>query len=401
MGKTTIQVTMFGGFQMTGPKGVLDDDIIRSDQITKLLTYILLNHKKNITIQELGDALWEDDESDNRAGALKNLMYRLRNTLKKNLGEEDYILTGRGTYYWNPDIPIWLDCEEFDSWYTKGKMASGEEQMECCQNAVQMYKGTLLPKMSLEHWTISLSTYYHSHYLSLIKIVAEIHYKNKQYEEMEAACKRAISLDSLDEELHYLMIQSLEAQGKNKLALEHYSKAVDILYENLGVRPSRKLQEAYERLLKETNEQELDLGTIQQDLLEASRPEGVFVCEYGIFREIYRLQARQAQHFGMSVYVALVTLEPPGKLEPGSEEYLLSLKKGMEHLGDTLRCLRAGDVASKYSGAQYVILLPTCTYETGKMVIERLLARFFDTQKWSRYSVHYSLSEIGMAGMTV
>ena len=34
---------------------------------------------------------------------------------------------------------------------------------------------------------------------------------------MEAACKRAISLDSLDEELHYLMIQSLEAQGKNKL----------------------------------------------------------------------------------------------------------------------------------------------------------------------------------------
>ena len=70
------------------------------------------------------------------------------------------------------------------------------------------------------------------------------------------------------------------------------------------------------RLLKETNEQELDLGTIQQDLLEASRPEGVFVCEYGIFREIYRLQARQAQRFGMSVYVALVTLEPPGNWSP-------------------------------------------------------------------------------------
>ena len=103
----------------------------------------------------------------------------------------------------------------------------------------------------------------------------------------------------------------------------------------------------------------------------------------------------------MSVYVALVTLDPPGKLEPGSEEYLLSLKKGMEHLGDPLKCLRAGDVASKYSGAQYVILLPTCTYETGKMVVERLMTRFFDTPKWSRYSVHYSLSEIGMAGMMV
>ena len=76
-----------------------------------------------------------------------------------------------------------------------------------------------------------------------------------------------------------------------------------------------------------------------------------------------------------------------GKLEPGSEEYLLSLKKRMEHLGVTLRCLRAGDVASKYSGAQYVILLPTCTYETGKMVIERLLTRFFDTPKVEPFSV--------------
>ena len=83
---------------------------------------------------------------DNRAGALKNLMYRLRNTLKKNLGEEDYILTGRGTYYWNPDIPIWLDCEEFDSWYTKERWHPVRNRWNVTKMQCRCIKAHFFPK---------------------------------------------------------------------------------------------------------------------------------------------------------------------------------------------------------------------------------------------------------------
>lgn len=392
-----IDITMFGNFQMRGPQGFLSEEIIHSEKISKLLIYLLYNHKKKVTVQELSDVLWGDTDGKDQAGALKNLMYRLRGMLKDKIGEDNYILSGRGIYFWNPEIELRMDSEEFERFYREGNQAEGQEQLDLFEKALNLYSGKLLTNLESEHWVIAPSTYYHSRYMSMVKKAALILHKEGQYAQMQAICEKAISMDSLEEELHYLLIISLKEQRLTKLALEHYAKAVDILYENLGIRPSGKLQEIYEDLLKETNEKELDLSTIQRDLLEATKPEGVFICEYGIFREIYRLQARQAQRYGMSVYVSLITLETPIDIKPDNDAYLGVLKAGMDHLCESLHCLRAGDVASKYSGAQYVILLPTCTYETGKMVMERIMSKFFSKSHWSRYSIRYSLDEISMA----
>lgn len=397
MNKNLIQVVMFGRFELRVDDKSMSAEDIHSDQITKLLAYILINHTKKITVQELSDILWDEEDSSNRAGALKNLMYRMRTTLRKYLGDHNFILTGRGTYCWNEEIGVQLDCEIFEKFCHKGNQLSGMEQLKQFEKAQELYQGSLLPILASEHWVIPLATYYHSDYLVLTKKVAHLYAEYGKAEEMEAICRKAIGLEPLDEELHYLLIVSLAKQGKNKMGIKQYTEAVDILYENLGIRPSKKLQKIYEELLKETNEQELDLGTIQQDLLEATKPEGVFICEYGIFREIYRLQARQAQRLGMSVYISLLTLEPPVYIEKGSDEYLAALKEGMSHVEKSLKCLRAGDVASKYSGAQYVILLPTCTFETGKMVVERVMDKFFNRKKWGRYSIRYSLDEIGVS----
>ena len=106
-----LHVKMFGDFQVTDGKNILNDDNIRSVMVTRLLTYFLNNRNRMIQVQELGDLLWNEDETDNQVGALKNLMYRLRNIMKKVLGSSDYILTGRGSYYWNPDVTVKVDCD--------------------------------------------------------------------------------------------------------------------------------------------------------------------------------------------------------------------------------------------------------------------------------------------------
>lgn len=71
---------------MEGMSARLDEDTFHSEMMTKLLVYILCYRKKEMPIQELTEALWDEDESDNPTGALKNLMYRLRNLLKKTWG---------------------------------------------------------------------------------------------------------------------------------------------------------------------------------------------------------------------------------------------------------------------------------------------------------------------------
>lgn len=78
-----LQVQMFGEFLITNHESVLNTEVIRSEMLTRLLTYMICNRKKSMTVQELTDFLWAEKESDNPAGALKNLMYRLRSLLKK------------------------------------------------------------------------------------------------------------------------------------------------------------------------------------------------------------------------------------------------------------------------------------------------------------------------------
>ena len=80
---------------------ILDDSRIKSD---KLLSYIISHWNSNISVGELSDALWNDEESDNPANALKNLVYRARSILKKNFGQIEFIKTGRGYYSWNRDM---------------------------------------------------------------------------------------------------------------------------------------------------------------------------------------------------------------------------------------------------------------------------------------------------------
>lgn len=105
------------------------------------------------------------------------------------------------------------------------------------------------------------------------------------------SARQASALDGLDEGLHTLIVRSLLRQGRDTAALAHYEKATDLLYRNLGVRPSEELRALYIEIMSTEKTLETDLGVIMGDLKEpASRP-GAFVCEYGFFKEAYRLEA--------------------------------------------------------------------------------------------------------------
>ena len=76
------------------------------------------------------------------------------------------------------------------------------------------------------------------------------------------------------------------------------------------------------------------------------------------------------------------------------------LKRAMDHVKDAFGCLRAGDVVARYSGSQYVVLLPTCTYESGKMVLKRIEDNFYNSGKWKKFSIRSSLEEINFGDIS-
>ena len=188
---------------------------------------------------------------------------------------------------------------------------------------------------------------------------------------MTALCCRASDLDLLDESLHILVIRSLVGQGKDAAALDRYEKATDLLYRSLGVTPSAELRDLYTAIMDTEKSMETDLAVIQQSLKETATRPGAFVCEYGFFREAYRLEARRAARNGTCVHLALLTVSLPG----GGMPELGVLNTTMDQLLAVLSGgLRRGDVVSRYSGSQYVVMLPAANFEDSTMVMERIIS---------------------------
>lgn len=391
-----LNVRMFGEFRISNEDGMLNTESIRSEMLTRLLTYMLCHRKQRLTAQELIDVLWSENESENPTGALKNLMYRLRNCLKQVWGDYEFILTGKGIYKWNPEIILHVDTEKFE--YCCKSMINAEnveEQLLIGKKAIELYQGVFLPKLSEEYWVTSMATYYHSMYLDIVKKLVKLMGKEKRYSEVEEICQKALKTDSLDEEIHCSMLRALIANNKQNLASEHYKRTSKYLYDVLGVRPSREMQDIYEKLQQIQHNHESNIDVIKEELKEQKLPSGAFLCEYGVFRKIYIFESRSGKRMGISVHLALISLYPNFQISKEDKNYLSIIKEGMEVLKTTLlNCMRSSDIICKYSVNQFLVMLPACKYEDAKMVIGRVKEQFYKMEKTNKVILQYSVGEI-------
>ncbi|MGL4284376.1 diguanylate cyclase domain-containing protein [Eubacterium aggregans] len=70
-----------------------------------------------------------------------------------------------------------------------------------------------------------------------------------------------------------------------------------------------------------------------------------------------------------------------------SPAYLGIINDGMDALEEVLLgSLRSGDVISRYSGSQFIVRLPTCQYETAKIVMERIKTNYYNTKKSPKHA---------------
>ena len=146
-------IRTLGKFQIKNEEHTLNEDDIRSSKLTNLLGYLLIHRNQSVTIDELAEALWLEDETENPAGALKNLMYRLRTLLKKHFGETEFILTRQGSYHFNPELEVRVDAEQFEQMLEgiKQKQMKEEEAILELNTALALYQGDFMQKNTEMH----------------------------------------------------------------------------------------------------------------------------------------------------------------------------------------------------------------------------------------------------------
>lgn len=342
------------------------------------LQYLCVYHDRTISQEELIDAILGDEGDGDPTAVLKNNLYRSRLFLEK-LGIEnakELLRYRQGVYSWAPEVNILLDVELFDELYDRFYADEENPDMEAGNEALQLYTGDFLASASGSLWTLSIRTYYHGRFLKLARDMAEAAYEQGDLDGSMKLCRMVTATDPYDEDSQLLMMKLLNATGQTKAAVKHYEVVRSMFMEQLGVSPSQALADYYSTLNRTDEPRELDLRVIRGQLLEEGDVSGAFFCEYAVFQNIYRLIARSAARTGQAIQLAMTVI---GDLEGNP----LAPKRCAEVMGDFHRfiqqILRSGDVFTRYSRDQFLIMLPSSSHENAGMALERVLKGFRTT----------------------
>ena len=220
-----IHVNFFGGMEIISSKGTLTGEDIKADQCYLLLAYLILNHKKNFTVDTLAEIICPYDELDSPYKVVNNIVYRLRRTLSV-IGLDKLVIGKNGTFQINPNFNIHTDFDRFEDACIQLKTEENPDmRYSLYHSAVDMYKGQLLPRCEHELWLMQLSMYYQSLYLQITKGYVRLKMECKDYILAQKTAIDALRFDPKDSELNMYAILAMGFQGNLSMAQTYYTAA--------------------------------------------------------------------------------------------------------------------------------------------------------------------------------
>jgi len=368
-------INTFGEFSIAYGDKIIAEKDRRSRKMWTLLKYLTAFMDRGAAQGELIEVIWNGEDINNPAGALKTQLHRLRGVLEElGIGTE-LVVSFSGTYVLNDTLKYEVDAVIFEDNYKKSQRGdiSEKEQIAYIKKAFEIYKGDFLKSSGNEKWAVPIRVYYHSIYIRVVHRLIDALYTYKQYEELISVCRKALLIESADQKIHLMLIKSLIATGDRGTANGHYKHVMDMIYNQLGVNPLPELRDLYRETIDKETDYENDLESVKNQLREELGERSAFFCELEFFKNIYRLKIRDSERSGQPMQICLITVsEADGTtLEPKI------IVREMNRLHECIaRSLRISDIFARYSVSQYIIMLPTANDETGEMVINRILDRY-------------------------
>ncbi len=387
-----IKIRTLGEFSLEANGILLSDGGTRSRKAWNLLAYLLCNREHSIPQRKLIELLWNNDSnSSNPENALRITLHRLRSMLDQlwaGAGRE-LILYKDGGYCWNPDFEVDLDYERFEA-LCLGKIPE-EQQLDYYLQALDLYKGIFLPNYSSELWVIPLATHFHNLYLQLSMETGELLAQQQLYDKAISICRQAVNAEPYHEQLHQLFIRLLGSKGDQKGATEVYEALSKRLFDDFGIHPSEETKTIYRETVHAPEGRVLPMDEILLHLQEASGENGAMVCDYDYFKVLCFARSRGMERSGDETHIALLSVVG----SDGENLNRRNLNRIMNQFGVVLQGnLRRGDVISRCSASQFIIMLPNANFENSNMVCRRLLAAFQQAHPRVAIKINYMVQPL-------
>ncbi len=372
-----VRVKMLGQFSLSAGDVQIDDSQNRSRKVWALLAILLCNHGRTVTQNELIELLWDNDREDaNPANTLKTTLHRARGILAPLLSDAEgaqLIVSAKGGYAWNNDIPLWLDIEEFETLCRPPAQDEEDGGLARMEAALALYQGPFLNKLSGEAYVIPRAAYYHNLYTETVSRALELMEIHGRAAEAAELSREALRMDPYQEDLYQHLMRNLLALGEQQQAAAVYEDMNRLLLSNFGVMPDQESRRLYREALRTVNRWTVPADIILDQLRESDPVQGALICDYDFFKMIYQAEARMVARSGSAVHIALLSVSGAD----GKELPRRSIEPAMDNLEQLLFAgLRKGDVIARCSPSQFVIMLPQANYENSCMVCQRIIRSF-------------------------
>jgi DNA-binding SARP family transcriptional activator len=375
----TIQVHMLGDFSIRWGGMEISDRDNRSRKAWLLLAYLIYCRERTAAPDDLSRLLWAHEEgSTNPQNALKTMLHRVRAMLN-GLGSDagaTLIVRKKGCYAWNTEVPLSCDVDQFESLCRSAEqLEDGDARLDQYLEALNLYQGNFLNKLSAEAWVIPIAAYYHNLYVNTVLSALPLLEAQQRSADAVALCRKAVTLEPYNEVIYQHLMENLLALGDQRSVLDVYDYMSRLLLDHLGVTPSQPLRNLQREAMRIVNDRAVSFDTVISQLQEPkSDTSTALLCEYDFFKVIFRAQARALIRTGDVVHIGLISVVG----ENGRILSRRSQERVMENLENVvLASLRKGDVVSRCSVSQFILLLPQANYENSCVVCQRIVKAFY------------------------
>ncbi len=237
---TKLQIRCFGRFQM----GWEDQEPIkwRIEKARELFVYMLLNHERSISRDELLDKLWPEDNPERAVKQLYNGTYYIRKALEA-YGIDKSLISINNSYnltLGQVDWDVGRYCKLFEN--HKEDRPRAFEEMEALY-AGDYLEGEFYPWSDFERERLSKL------YNQCVIELSKSYISEKKYNQAEKVLLKAYNKNPYLEDISELLLTLYKETGNKGTAIKHYNAYAALIKEELGISPDKKLRELVKTII--------------------------------------------------------------------------------------------------------------------------------------------------------
>jgi len=371
-----LEIFSLGKFLVRKGQKTLSESSSRSKKVWDLFKFFLAHHDQTLLPEVISDKLWQDEECADPRNSVRTLVHRLRVLLDDNAQS---IIFSQGGYIFKTEGNFWWDIQDFEPYRLQAKrelnLGNNAESIALYRHAISLYKGNFLPECVDYDWLFPYRNYYHHQYLNSVNELLALLRKSNLFSEIISEVDKAFIVDYFEEEFHHFYLEALLAEGKVSNARAHYQNATGVFYRELGVKPSEAFKQYFQLIQSSENDFKINKGlrlnNASKNLkkINPNQSRGAFFCDYVFFERLLHLESRRSERNGQQVALALLTvrrLNDNVSPEHQFAETMLNLEKLL------LTGLRRGDVISRRSENEFIILLSESNEEQAQKALRRI-----------------------------